>query len=192
MATTVKSLLAQEDWKAERKAMRAILLDCGLEEAVKWNKLTYTHDGDNVAILYGMSDSCAIGFFKGALLEDKYDDLVTPGKHSKAMRRLHFTSVEEIEKAEKTIRAVAKDAIRLEDEGREIESGGNKMPDRPDELEEAFADDSDFEEAFEALTPGRQRGYLIHFTDAKQSETRVRRIAKWKVAIMDGKGIHDR
>ena len=192
MGTTVTSLLKQKDWHEERKKMREILLDCGLEEAVKWNKLAYTHDGGNVAIIYGMTDSCAIGFFKGSLLKDKDDKLVAPGKHSKAMRRLHFESLADIERQEKLIRDTVKEAIALENAGEEVDFDDREEIEPPKELVDAFDDDPDFKEAFDALTPGRQRGYLLHFTDAKKSETRQRRIEKWRGAIENGKGMHDR
>ena len=192
MGKTVTSLLKQKDWHEERKKMREILLDCGLEEAVKWSKLTYSHDGSNVAIIYGMAESCAIGFFKGSLLEDKDGKLIAPGEHSKAMRRLHFENLEEIKKQEKLIRDTVKEAIALEQAGEEVDFEDREDIDPPQELVDAFDDDPDFKKAFDALTPGRQRGYLLHFTDAKKSETRARRIAKWRSAIEQGKGLHDR
>ncbi|MDG6079053.1 hypothetical protein E3U23_07590 [Erythrobacter litoralis] len=192
MGTTVASLLKQKDWHEERKKLREILLDCGLEEAVKWNKLTYTHDGGNVAIIYGMADSCAIGFFKGSLFEDKGENLVAPGKHSKAMRRLHFESLDDIERQEKLIRDTVKEAIAMEEAGEEVDFDDREEIELPKELVDAFDDDPDFRGAFDALTPGRQRGYLLHFTEAKKPETRERRIEKRRRAIMQRKGMHDR
>lgn len=192
MRTTVTSLLKQKDWHQERKKMREILLDCGLAEAVKWNKLTYTHDGGNVAIIYGMADSCAIGFFKGCLLEDKGENLVAPGKHSKAMRRLHFESLDDIATQEQLIRDTVREAIALEEAGEEVDFDDQEEIEPPKELVDAFDDDPDFKEAFDALTTGRQRGYLLHFTGAKKFETRKRRIEKWRGAIEQGKGMHDR
>ena len=192
MATTVADLLKQKDWHDERKMLRRILLDCGLEEAVKWNKLAYTHDGGNVAIIYGMAESCAIGFFKGSLLEDKEGKLVAPGKHSKAMRRLHFKSLEDIESQEKLIRKTVEEAVALQEAGEKVDFDDQEEIDPPPELVDAFDDDPDFKNAFDALTPGRQRGYLLHFTDAKKAETRARRIDKWRGAIEQGKGLHER
>lgn len=192
MAKTVADLLKQKDWHDERKKLRSILLGCGLEEAVKWNKLTYTHDGGNVAIIYGMAESCAIGFFKGSLLEDKEGKLVAPGKHSKAMRRLHFKSSDDIETHEKLIRETVEQAVALEEAGEKVDFDERDVIDPPQELVDVFDDDPDFKEAFDALTPGRQRGYLLHFTDAKKSDTRARRISKWRSAIEQGKGLHDR
>lgn len=192
MGTTVASLLKQKGWHEERKKLREILLDCGLEEAVKWNKLAYAHDGGNVAIIYGMADSCAIGFFKGSLLEDKNGKLVAPGKHSRAMRRLHFETLDDIEKAEKLIRDTVQEAIALEEAGEKVDFDDREAIEPPKELVDAFDHDPDFKEAFDALTPGRQRGYLLHFTEAKKSQTRERRIEKWRGAIGQRKGMHDR
>ncbi|WP_417322411.1 YdeI/OmpD-associated family protein [Erythrobacter aureus] len=192
MAKTVADLLKQKDWHDERKKLRSILLGCGLEEAVKWNKLAYTHDGGNVAIIYGMAASCAIGFFKGSLLEDKEGKLVAPGKYSKAMRRLHFKSLEEIESQEKLIRKTVEEAVALQEAGEKVDFDDREEIDPPQELVDAFDDDPDFKDAFDALTPGRQRGYLLHFTDAKKAETRARRIDKWRGAIEQGKGLHER
>ncbi|SFA62425.1 protein of unknown function (DU1801) [Paracoccus halophilus] len=100
----VKYLLNQSNWQAERRKLRDILLDCGLEERVKWGKLCYAYEDSNVVIIYGMKTSCALGFFKGSLLKGEDGVLVQPGKHSQAMRRLHFESLEEIEGSEDTIR----------------------------------------------------------------------------------------
>ena len=192
MATTVADLLKQKDWHDERRKLRDILLDCGLEEAVKWNKLVYMLDGGNVAIIYGMAESCAIGFFKGSLLEDKKGKLIAPGKHSKAMRRLHFKSLDDIETHEKLIRETVEQAVALEEAGEKVDFDEREEIDPPQELVDVFDDDPDFKEAFDALTPGRQRGYLLYFTDAKKAETRARRIGKWWGAIEQGKGLHDR
>lgn len=190
--TTIANLLKQQHWHEERKKLRDTLLDCGLEETVKWNKLVYTHNGGNVAIIYGMAESCAIGFFKGSLLEDKQGMLVAPGKHSKAMRRLHFENLEEIEKQEELIRTTVKEAIALEKAGKQVDFDSRDDIELPRELVDAFNTDLNFKEAFETLTPGRQRGYLLHFTEAKKSETRKRRIDKWRNAIKQGKGMNDR
>ena len=192
MGTTVTDLLKQKDWNKERKKLRDILLDCGLEEAVKWSKLAYTHEGGNVAIIYGFADSCAVGFFKGALLDDPDDLLVAPGKHSQAMRRLHFGDLEEVNQREDTLRGFVEQAIALEEAGEEIDFDEREEVEPPEELVDAFDKDAEFRQAFDALTPGRQRGYLIHFSDAKKPETRTRRIGKWRDAIMQGKGMHDR
>ncbi len=192
MGLTVDALLDQPDWHGERRKLRAILLDCGLAETVKWGKLCYMLDSANVAIIYGMKHSCAVGFFKGALLADPAGLLEAPGEHSQSMRRIHFTSLAEVEENETAIRAFTAQAIALERQGARIEPREDKLPDRPAELTALFAADHDLARAFDALTPGRQRAYLIHFTSAAQPATRLRRIEKHLPAIRAGKGMHDR
>lgn len=188
----VEDLLNQKNWQDERRKLRDILLDCDLEERVKWGKLCYAWDDSNVAIIYGMKNSCAIGFFKGPLLEDEDGVLVQPGKHSQAMRRLHFESLDEIEDSEDMIRRFIGRAIQAEKDGLEVEFSEKDNLDYPDELLDALDDDSELAEAFEELTPGRQRSWVLHFSDAKQSETRVRRIDKARSKIITGKGWNER
>ena len=188
----IEDLLNQKDWQDERRKLRDILLDSGLEECVKWGKLCYAHEGSNVAIIYGMKNSCAVGFFKGSLLEDGDDVLVQPGKHSQAMRRLHFESLDEIEDSEDTIRRFIDLAIQAEKDGLEVEFIEKDNLDYPEELQDALDDDPTLAEAFEELTPGRQRGWVLHFSDAKQSETRSRRVDNARSKIIAGKGWNDR
>lgn len=188
----VESLLNQKNWQDERRRLRDILLDSGLEERVKWGKLCYAWQGSNVAIIYGMKNSCAVGFFKGSLLKDEDGLLVQPGKHSQAMRRLHFESPEEIEDGEDTIRRFIDKAIQAEKDGLEVAFTEKDNLDYPDELQDALDDDPELAEAFEELTPGRQRGWVLHFSDAKQSETRARRIEKAHSKIIGGKGWDER
>jgi uncharacterized protein YdeI (YjbR/CyaY-like superfamily) len=188
----VKDLLKQENWQDERRKLRDILIDCDLEERVKWGKLCYTWDDSNVAIIYGMKNSCAVGFFKGSLLEDEDGVLLQPGKHSQAMRRLHFESLEEIENSEDMIRRFTRRAIQAEKDGLEVKFTGKDNLDYPDELLDALDVDPELAEAFEELTPGRQRGWVLHFADAKQSETRARRVDKARLKIIAGKGWNER
>ena len=137
----VESLLNQKNWQDERRRLRDILLDCGLEERVKWGKLCYAWEDSNVAIIYGMKNSCAVGFFKGSLLEDEDGVLVQPGKHSQAMRRLHFESLEEIKFGEDTIRRFTLRAIQAEKDGLEVAFTEKDNLDYPDELQDALDDD---------------------------------------------------
>ncbi|GLO79998.1 YdeI/OmpD-associated family protein [Sulfitobacter pontiacus] len=188
----VESLLNQKNWQDERRRLRDILLDSSLEERVKWGKLCYAWQGSNVAIIYGMKNSCAVGFFKGSLLKDEDGLLVQPGKHSQAMRRLHFESPEEIEDGEDTIRCFIDKAIQAEKDGLEVEFTEKDNLDYPDELQDALDDDPELAEAFKELTPGRQRGWVLHFSDAKQSETRARHIEKAHSKIIGGKGWDER
>ncbi|MDE9449798.1 YdeI/OmpD-associated family protein [Aliiroseovarius sp. Z3] len=184
----VADLLKQTSWQDERRKLRDILRDCGLEERVKWGKLCYTYQDNNVAIIYGMKESCALGFFKGALLEDQNGVLIQPGKHSQAMRRLHFESLDEIERGEDMIRRFIGRAIKAEQDGLQVAFTEKDNLDYPDELQEALDDDPELAEAFDDLTPGRQRGWVLHFSSAKQSETRLRRIDKARSKIIAGKG----
>lgn len=188
----IDDLLNQKNWQDARRKLRNILLDSGLEERVKWGKLCYAWEGSNVAIIYGMKNSCAVGFFKGSLLEDGDDVLVQPGKHSQAMRRLHFESLDEIEDSEDTLRRFIDRAIQAEKDGLEVEFTEKDNLDYPDELQDALDDDHELAEAFEELTPGRQRGWVLHFSDAKQSETRARRVDNVRSKIIAGKGWNER
>lgn len=188
----VKNLLARENWQEERKRLRALILSCGLEERVKWGKLCYAHDEANVVIIYGMKNYCALGFFKGSLLEDEDEALVQPGKHSKAMRQLRFGSIAEIEDSADLITLFIKKAVRAEMDGLEVDFSEKNNLDYPEELQDALDEDPILAEAFEELTPGRQRGYVLHISDAKQADTRTRRVEKNRPGILRGKGIHER
>ena len=176
-------------WRDEGLALRRLLLDCDLTEARKWNKPCYEHDGDNIAIVQRMKPHLALMFFKGAILTDP-DELLRPqGPNSQSAMRVEITSVEQVEEQADALRRLIADAI--DRRGQEVPRTRSE-PDAPEELEAAFGDDPAFEDAFTDLTPGRQRGWILHFSDAKQSETRVRRIEKAREKIMDGKGPNDR
>jgi len=192
MVSVVKTLLAQQNWHEERKALRALILDCGLKEQVKWGKLCYAHDEANIVIIYGMKNYCAIGFFKGALLEDENDALVQPGKHSQAMRQLRFKNLTEIKDSENGVTSFIRKALQVEKDGLEVDFGEKDNLDYPEELQDALDGDPELAEAFENLTPGRQRGYVLHVFDAKQSATRLRRIEKNRTSILLGKGLNER
>ena len=191
-APEVKDLLNKAEWREERRRLRDILLDCGLEERVRWGKLCYAHRGGNVAIIYGMKDSCALGFFKGSLLEDEDGLLVRPGKHSQAMRRLHFGSLAEVEEGEDTIRRFVDRAVQAERDGLEVAFTETDELDYPSELWDALDGDPELAEAFEGLTPGRQRGWVLHVSGAKRPETRARRVDKARSKIIAGKGMNER
>lgn len=188
----IEALLNQPNWQKERRKLRDILLDCGLDEGVKWGKLCYAYQGGNVAIIYGMKNSCSVGFFKGALLEDEDGVLVQPGKHSQAMRRLHFETLAQIEDAEDRIRRFTRRAIQAEKDGLAVEFTEKDNLDYPDELQDALDDDPQLAEAFDQLTPGRHRSWVLHFSEAKQSKTRARRIDKARPTIIAGKGLNER
>ena len=188
----VETLLNQQNWHDERRKLRRIMLDCGLEERVKWGKLCYGLGGANVVIIYGMKASCALGFFKGALLADDAGVLVAPGAQSQAMRRLHFTSLAEIEAAEDSIRRFIGQAIELETRGVKIAFDAKDNLEVPGELQDALDADPALAEAFAALTPGRRRGWVLQVSGAKRSDTRVERIRKAREKILAGKGPNER
>ncbi len=173
-------------WRDEGLALRRILLDCALEETRKWNKPCYTAGGDNIAIVQRMKDFLALMFFKGALVDDPEALLRSQGPHSRSAKRIELTSVEQIEAQEPAIRALIASAIAVAEQGLTVDEPPS-MPD-VEELEAAFDADPTLREAFEALTPGRQRSWLLHFSSAKQSATRTRRIDKAIPAIRAGRG----
>ncbi|WP_421775458.1 YdeI/OmpD-associated family protein [Gracilimonas sp.] len=178
------------DWQEELKQLRLIILESGLKEEVKWSVPCYTYQDNNVLILSAFKNYCSVSFFKGSLLKDPHDIMVKPGKNSQAARLLKYTSVDEITDTEHILKEYIKEAIEIEKAGKKVHFRKNPEP-IPDELQAKFDEDPVLQEAFEALTPGRQRGYIIHFSGAKQSSTRQRRIEKCIPKIMGGKGFHD-
>lgn len=179
-------------WPDEKRRLREILLDYPLVEALKWRKPCYVFEGANVVIMYGMKASCGLGFFKGSLLHDPQGLLVAPGENSQASRQFRVTSVPEIDEKEAALRAIIESAIGVEKQGLKVDFTAKKALTYPDELVQKMAEDPGFKTAFEALTPGRQRGYTLFFTAAKQSATRTSRIEKHAERIFDGLGMHDR
>lgn len=179
-------------WPAELAALRTILLDTELTEEVKWKVPCYTVQGSNVLILSAFKEYCSVSFFKGALLSDPHQLLEQPGENSQAARLLRFTAVQQVVALEPIIRAYIAEAIAVEKAGLTVDFKKPEEFDIPDELVDQFDADPDFRAAFEALTPGRQRGYLLHFAAPKQAKTRAARIEKYRAQILAGKGLHDR
>jgi len=179
-------------WRPEFEALRPVLLRAGLEEDFKWRKPCYTHGGSNVVIFQPFKDLCALLFFKGALLDDPDGALEEQGENTRSALRLEFRSLSEIKAAKPTIAALAKDAIRVEEAGLSVP---RRAPDDdgpyPDELHNLLAEDPALREAWERLTPGRRRGWLLHFNGARQSKTRVARIDRATPLILEGLGMHD-
>ncbi len=182
---------SEERWPAELSALRKILVDCGLVETFKWRSPCYTHNGGNVATLWSLKDNAAIGFFKGVLLNDPEGLLVAPGEHSRSMRVFRFGTIGQIQAQESDIRGLAMQAIRLEETGATVDMPKDDI-EYPEELVAALEEDPQFQAAFEALTPGRKRGYALHFGQPKQSATRRSRIDRNRARILVGKGMHDR
>ena len=188
----MEALLGQPQWHEEREKLRAIALSCQLTESVKWGKLCYSVQDGNVAMIFGMKEYCALGFFKGSLLKDPVRILVAPGEHSQAMRQARFTQLSEIESQAAVLEAYLHEAIELEKAGAKVDFIEKHELTYPEELQAALDASTALKAAFEALTPGRQRGYILHFSGAKQSSTRVSRIEKCTPDILAGKGLNGR
>ncbi|WP_231489695.1 YdeI/OmpD-associated family protein [Billgrantia saliphila] len=184
--------MSKPEWQEERKKLRALLLDCRLDEEVKWGKLCYSFQNNNVALIFGMKAYCALGFFKGSLLKDPEGILVAPGEHSQAMRQIRFTGAHEIDAMQETLKAYLHKAIEVEKAGLVVDFKEKHELQYPEEFQQALEGNAALKAAFEALTPGRQRGYILHFSGAKQSSTRTSRIEKCVPGILQGKGFNDR
>jgi len=178
-------------WSAELSALRAILLESALEEDFKWRSPVYTHDGANVAILWGFKDYAGLGFFKGVLFRDPAGLLVAPGENSRSSRMVTFTDVAQIAARADAIRALIREGIAVEAAGLKVDFPKDDL-DYPPELVDRLDADGDFRAAFEALTPGRRRSWVLHVSQAKQSATRVARIDRAAPRILAGKGFNER
>jgi len=178
-------------WQDEYNALRDIFLRSELSEELKWGCPCYTLDGKNVALIHGFKEYCAILFHKGVLLKDKSKLLIQQTKKVQSARQMRFTHLDEIEKKEKTIIAYIKEAIEIEKSGLKVELKKTADYEIPTEFNTVLKEMPELKKAFEALTPGRQRGYLLFFSSAKQSKTRENRIKKSIRKILDGKGLDD-
>lgn len=178
-------------WQKELQALRTIALDCQLTEVMKWRVPCYTFQGKNVILISGLKEFCAISFMKGALLEDANNILSKAGENTRAARLIRFTNVSEIVDMKTVLKSYVHEAIGLEKAGAKVDLQADRAIDIPDELQSKFEESPAFKSAFDALTPGRQRGYILHFSSAKQSKTRVSRIESCVQKILDGKGIND-
>lgn len=178
-------------WQAEYSKLRTILLSCPVEEALKWGVPAYLHDGKNVALVHGFKDYCAVLFPKGVLLEDPKGVLIQQTPNVQSARQVRFTSVAQITKLAPTLKAFVKQAIALEQSGAKVKLKKVEEYEVPAELQQRLDDDAALNDAFEALTPGRQRGYLYFIAQAKQSKTRAARVEKSIPRIMAGKGFDD-
>ena len=176
-------------WQQLLLALRRIVLECGLDEECKWGMPCYTFQGKNILMISAFKDNSTISFFKGALLHDEYGLLTTAGENSHIARLPRFTRLDEILSQEEQIKTYIYQAVEVEKAGLKVPKGS--APDIPDELARKFEEVPEFHQAFEALTPGRQRGYLLYFAAAKQSATRTTRIEKYMPQIFAGKGMQD-
>ena len=175
-------------WKREYNKLRKIVLDCTLVEELKWGVPCYTFKESNVLLIHGFKEYCAILFHKGVLLQDLENILIQQTPNVQTARQIRFTNLADIIESEATIKAYIFEAIEIEKAGLEVKMKKTAEFKMPDELTQAFEHNPDLETAFYQLTPGRQRGYLLYFSQAKQSKTRVSRIEKSLPKIFSGKG----
>ena len=178
-------------WTLELELLRMIVLDCGLTEELKWGVPCYTFQKNNVLIVSAFKEFCSISFFKGSLLSDTKGLLVKPGENSRAARLFKFATIKEIKEIEADIKVYIHEAIEVEKAGLKVNFKKNPEP-IPEELEKKFEEDLFLKSAFEALTPGRQRGYILYFSAPKQSKTRESRINNSIGKILNGEGLHDK
>lgn len=184
-------LSKEKKWRPELTELRRIIQDCGLTEEVKWGVPCYTFQKKNIVLIHGFKEYCAILFTKGSLLRDEQGVLIQQTENVQGARQIRFTALEEITALASTIKAYVQEAV-------EVEKAGVKVPVKehtewsiPEELQQKFDESPALMEAFKALTPGRQRAYILYFSDPKQSKTRVSRIEKYEQHILNGKGLQD-
>jgi uncharacterized protein YdeI (YjbR/CyaY-like superfamily) len=178
-------------WREELLKLREIVLDCGLNEELKWGQPCYTLNKTNVIMLGGFKDYCFISFLKGVLLHDSENMLQKPGENTQSGRIIPFIDIQTIIDMNQTLKAYIYEAIEVEKAGLKVTSISKGELVFPDELLQKFESDPTFKVAFEALTPGRQRAYNIYFSGAKQSKSRVSRIESYVQRILSGKGFND-
>lgn len=178
-------------WTEELTLLRSIILDCDLTEELKWKNPCYTYKNSNILMLGEFKEYCALSFFKGVLLKDSESLLHSPGENSQSVKLFKFTSAKEINDLISTIKAYIFEAIEIDKAGLKVKTKDPSDLVIPVELENKFTESQDLKEAFYSLTPGRQRGYVLYFSSAKQSKTREERIEKYKQRILDGIGFHD-
>jgi uncharacterized protein YdeI (YjbR/CyaY-like superfamily) len=184
-------LSSAKQWPEVMKKLRKILLECGLTEELKWGKPCYAFQEGNVVIIQGFKAYCALLFFKGVLLKDPNGILVKTGENTRVGRQIRFTDVREIAKKESVLKAYIHQAIEVEKAGLKVEDEEQPEVALPEELQKKLKETPKLKAAFEALTPGRQRGYIFYFSGAKQSKTREARIEKCGPQILKGKGLLD-
>jgi uncharacterized protein YdeI (YjbR/CyaY-like superfamily) len=181
----------EKRWSAEFAALRQLCLASGLNEELKWGQACYDLDGVNVVLIHGFKDYCALLFMKGVLLKDPKGILVQQTKNVQAARQIRFASLADINKQKTPIKAYLREAIEVQKSGAKVEMKSAAQFDVPEEFLKRLEDDPKLEEAFHALTPGRQKGYLLHFAGAKQSATRAARVEKHVPRILKGLGLDD-
>jgi len=181
----------RDSWQEEFARLRRILLDTGLTEDLKWGEPCYTLDGANIVLIHGFKDYCALLFFKGALMSDTAGVLIQQTKNVQAARQIRFTSADQISGMENVLKAYVAEAAEIERSGAKVDFKGTEEFAVPEEFQARIDSTPALKSAFEALTPGRQRAYLLHFAQPKQAKTRESRIDKAMPQILAGKGLND-
>ena len=178
-------------WQKEFKKLREIVLDCELTEELKWGQPCYTFENRNIVLIHGFKEYCALLFFKGALLNDAKGILIRQTENVQAARQIRFTNLQEIVKLERTLKAYISEAIIVEKSGLKVNLKKTTEFNIPEEFQNKLEKVPALKNAFNSLTPGRQRGYLLYFSAPKQSKTRESRVEKFVPQILSGKGLED-
>ncbi|MCB0601923.1 MAG: YdeI/OmpD-associated family protein [Saprospiraceae bacterium] len=184
-------LLKAKQWRDEFEALREIVLACDLTEDFKWMHPCYTYQGANIVVIHGFKEYCALLFFKGALLEDTHNLLIQQTENVQSARQIRFTGLDQIKKLAPVLQTYIYQAIEVERAGLKVELKKTSEYNMPEEFQDKLDNMPELKKAFDALTPGRQRGYLYYFSQAKQAKTRIARVEKWIPQILAGKGIDD-
>lgn len=178
-------------WGEEFELLRLLMLECGLTETLKWGVPCYMYEKSNIVLIHGFKDYCALLFFKGALLKDPKGILIQQTKNVQSARQIRFTTAGEITKLDRTLKAYVKEAIAIENAGLKVTLKKTTEFSMPEEFQKKLDKNRALKTAFNTLTPGRQRGYLLYFSSAKQAATRESRIEKYIPQILKGKGLED-
>jgi len=178
-------------WQEEFEKLRKVILDCGLTEELKWGVPCYTFEKRNIVLMHGFKEYCALLFFKGALLKDAKGMLIQQTKNVQAARQIRFTSAREIVKMKLILKAYIREAIEVERAGLKVPLKKTKEFNIPEEFQNRMNKNPALKKAFNALTPGRQRAYILYFSAPKQSKTREARVEKSTPRILNGKGLND-
>lgn len=178
-------------WQKELEQLRAIAIDCGLTEELKWGVPCYMFQKRNIVLIHVFKEYCAFLFFKGVLLQDTHNILIQQTEHVQVARQIRFTNVQEIVKLAPVLKAYIYEAIEVEKAGVKVPLKKTAAFEMAEEFEQKLKEMPKLKTAFEALTPGRQRAYLLHFAQPKQTKTRISRVEKSIPQILDGKGLND-
>lgn len=197
MAKTIKNpavdafLQRADQWRTEFERLREILCECELTEALKWGNPCYMHEQSNIVLMHGFKEYCALLFFKGALMKDPKGILIQQTVNVQAARQIRFTGLEQIIDLEKTLKDYIHKAIEVEKSGLKVPQKTVSALEYPEEFQKVLEENPALDEAFKTLTPGRQRVYILYFSEPKQAKTREARVAKCLQRILEGKGLND-